>query len=223
MKKFVMLLAVLCCLLVACSNPDSANTDTLPVVPETQPQQTEAPAGDSFNTIYPLPATADTDNCTMAVALEESGIGSNTLTVTVYAYDLYDMVDIAALKGGDTIVIRGEEVVIEALEQDSFGGVLINGGPDMDGYLLRTDENTVYYEIGFNDTKSWQPVKELTASVSADFTFTDASDLDKGTVTYSFGDLAAADSQIYFPLHPSNTTVVIENGVITAMERFYTP
>ena len=223
MKKFVIMLVIFCCLLVACSNPNSATADTLPTVAETLPPQTEAPVADSFNTVVPLPAAVDTDNCTMAVSLEESGIGSNTMTVTVYAYDLYDMVDIASLKGGDTIVIRGEEVVIEALEQDSFGGVLINGGPDMDGYMLRTDENTVYYEIGFNDTKSWQPVKELTATVSADFTFTDASDLDKGTVTYSFADLAAADSQIYFPLHPSNTTVVIENGMIIAMERFYTP
>ena len=223
MKKFVILLAVLCCLLVACSNPGSATTDTLPIIAETQPPQTEAPPVDYFNTVSPLPAAVDTDNCTVAVSLEESGIGSNALTVTVYDYDLYDMVDIASLKGGDTIVIRGEEVVIEALEQDSFGGVLINGGPDMDGYLLRTDENTVYYEIGFNDAKSWQPVKELTATVSEDFTFTDASDPDKGTVTYSFADMAAADSQIYFPLHPSNTTVVIENGVILAMERFYTP
>lgn len=223
MKKFVILLAVLCCLLVACSNPGSATTDTLPIIAETQPPQTEAPTVDSFNAVIPLPTAVDTDNCTMAVSLEKAGIGNNTMIVTVYAYDLYDMVDIATLKGGDTIVIRGEEVVIEALEQDSFGAVLINGGPDMDGYMLRTDENTVYYEIGFNDAKSWKPVKELTATVSADFTFTDASDLDKGTVTYSFADMAATDSQIYFPLQPANTTVVIENGVIMAMERFYTP
>ena len=223
MRKFVMLSVILCCLLVACGNPGSAATDTLPIIAQTQPLQTEAPAVDSFRTILPLPATADTDNCTVAVSLEKAGIGSNALTVTVYDYDLYDMVDIATLKGGDTIVIRGEEVVIEALEQDSFGGVLINGGPDMDGYLLRTDENTVYYEIGFNDAKSWQPVKELTATVSEDFTFTDASDPDKGTVTYSFADMAAADSQIYFPLQPANTTAIIENSVIMAMERFYTP
>ena len=62
------------------------------------------------NIISPLPETLDInalDNCTVAISLENGGAyvndgGKMVMDVTVYSYELYDMVDIAALKESKT-------------------------------------------------------------------------------------------------------------------------
>ena len=76
------------------------------------------------NVILPLPVTIDInnlDNCTVAVSLEQGDAyvddtGAMQMDVTVYTYDLYDMVDISSLKEGDVIVIREQEVKITSIE-----------------------------------------------------------------------------------------------------------
>ena len=98
----------------------------------------------------------------MAISLEKGGAyvddtGAMQMDVTVYTYDVYDMVDIATLKEGDTIVIRGEEVVVTSLEQNNVG-LIINGGIEENGYELCTDNTTVWFESGFNDAKSYYEV-----------------------------------------------------------------
>ena len=243
MKKMILLMTILCCLLAACGSPNPSETIAVPTVadPEpplltTEPTQiptdapTEAPVA---AVIMPLPTTLDVnslDNCTVAVSLEQDGAyyGSGitqipTMNVTVYTYDLYDMVDIAALSGGDTILIQDEEVVIEALERTENGDIIINGGLDMGGFELRTDENTVYYEVGYSDAKYWRELGEFSGEVSADFIFTDTSDLDKGPVTYTFDDLVNVNYDPLPGFGPQNTTITIQDGYIISMERVYTP
>ncbi len=78
------------------------------------------------------------DNCTVAISLEQGNAyvddtGAMQMDVIVYTYDLYDMVDMAALKEGDTIVIRNQEVKITSLERTEKG-ILINDGLDNGGY-----------------------------------------------------------------------------------------
>lgn len=241
MKRFVIFLLALCCMLAACgvkdtpaptNAPNEAPTVTQTEAPTEVPTDapTEAPAA---KVVTPLPVTVDVnnlDNCTVAVSLEKgdayygSGITHiPTMKVTVYTYDLYDMVDIAQLQSGDTIIIRGENVVVEALERTETGAVIINGGLDMGGYDLWTSDNTVYFETGYSDMKYWQALGEFATEVAADFVFTDSSDLDKGPVTYTFDDLVSEDSPIDFLFDPQSTTVTIENGLIISMERIYTP
>lgn len=234
MKRFAMLLLGLCLLLAACGSPEvpeathaptEAPTEVLTEAPAEAPTEapTEAP---SAKIVSPLPSTIDInalDNCTVAVSMEKSDIHGSTMTVTVYTYDLYDMVDIALLQGGDTIIIRGQEVVIEALDRTEGGLVLINGGLDMGGYDLWTNENTVYFETGYSDMKHWQSLGEVTMEVAPDFRFTDSSDPEKEPVIYTFEDLTGADSPIDFAFDPQSTTVTIENGQIVSMERTYTP
>ena len=48
--------------------------------------------------------------------------------VTVYSYELYDMVDIASLKENDVIVRRNEEITVTEFERLDSGLVRINGG-----------------------------------------------------------------------------------------------
>ncbi|MBR5230201.1 MAG: hypothetical protein IKW01_05015 [Firmicutes bacterium] len=210
MKKVLSVLLVLvmiCCMFTACG--------------------TDEPAVEGAK-IAPLPASIDMnalDNCTLAVSFEEGDAyvddnGAMQLDVTVYTYDLYDMVDIAALKEGDTIVIRDEEVAVESLETLESGLIFINGGMENGGYDLYTDESGVYFEHGFDDAKSYYPVGEATIRVSADFQFADSYDQEKGEVTYYPGDFLT-DAGIVYDFTPYNTSIVVEGGQIIQMIRTY--
>ena len=179
--------------------------------------------------IMPLPVTVDVNNlsdCMVNVSFEKEDIVAGEddniqLKVKVWTYDLYDMIDISMLEEGAVIQIRGEDVQVSSVEM-SDKGVLINGGLDNEGYELRTDENSVYYEIGYSDVLSYYEVGEATLPVSDEFVFIDSSDLDKGEVSYSIDDLQN-DKEIYFDFTPNNTKIVIEEGKIIVMERVYTP
>ena len=182
------------------------------------------------NTILPLPSTIDMDNldnCTLAISLEEGGAyvddtGAMQMDVTVYDYDLYDMVDMAALKEGDVIVIRDQEVTVTSVER-SEKSLLINGGLDNNGYEFGTDDTTVWYERGYSDAKSYYEVGKATIRVSADMNFYDTSDLDKGEVLYYPGDFLTDKAGIVYHFVPNNTSIVIENGKIISMYRSYMP
>lgn len=215
---FLICATLVCAFLMGCSAPqEETNTST--------EIQTEA-----YNTVLPLPSTLDInniDNCTIAVSLEQGDAyvddtGAMQMDVTVYTYDIYDMVDIASLKEGDVIVIRGEEVKITSLEQTERG-LLINGGLDENGYDLRTDENTVWYESGYSDIKSYYELGKVTLRVSADMNFYDSSDLDKGEVLYYPGDFLVDNAGIVYHFTPNNTSIVVEDGKIIAMYRNYAP
>lgn len=241
-KLFVLLLtATLLLSMAACGAPEDANAGVntpapteaeSPVEPTTAstalPTNIPAPTA---KTISPLPVTIDMNNltdCTVAVSFEKGDAyvddnGVMQLKVKIYTYDLYDMVDIAMLTPGDTIILRGKEVLITDLVRTAYGSVQINGGLDVGGYELITDENTVYFETGYSDMKSYYELGEATLRVSADFIFTDKSDLDKGEVTYYAGDFLTDDAGIFYHFIPNNTTIIIQNGQIIEMERIYTP
>jgi len=181
--------------------------------------------------ISPLPVTIDMeqlDNCTVAVSLEKGDVyvddtGVIQMEVTVYAYDLYDMVDIARMKEGDTILIRQEEILITALERLDTGMVRINDGQDKGGFDLYTNDNGVFFEIGYSDVKSYYELGTAKLPVSEDFQLYDSMDLDKGEVVFDSEDFIAADSGIIYGFTQHNTSIVIEGGQVTAMYRVYTP
>lgn len=182
-------------------------------------------------TIVPLPSDVDVnklENCTIAVSLEEGDVyvddtGALQMHVKVYSYDKYDMVDISLLEEGDKIMMNQEEVQIESLERTESGLVLINGGLDENGHELMTRDDGVYFESGYSDKKSYYEVGEATIRVSADFEFIDSSDLEKGEVTYYPGDFLTLDAGILYYFTPDNTSILIEDGIVTAMYRVYTP
>ena len=181
--------------------------------------------------VTPLPSTIDMeqlDNCALAVSLKKGDAfvddsGVMQMKVTVYTYDLYDMVDIAQLKEGDTIVIKQEDVSITSLENNEYGTIIINGGLDQGGYELYTDDNTVFYENGYSDVKSYYELGEVTIPVSSDFLYTDTSDLDKDATIYYPGDFLTDNAGIDYNFTPYNTSIIIVDGYITSMNRLYTP
>jgi hypothetical protein len=164
----------------------------------------------------------------VAVSLEKGDAyvddtGAMQMDVTVYTYDLYDMVDIASLKEGDIIVIREQEVKVTSLEQNDYGTILINGGLECNGFELFNNDSGVWFESGYNDVKSYYEIGKKTIRVSPDFEFYDSSDLDKGEIIYYPGDFLTDDAGIVYHFVPDNTSIVIENGMIIKMYRKYIP
>ena len=230
MKKKMLVFCVAMSLVLAMAgcakNEESAEeVQNQEEVTEEMTEESETESG----VIMPLPATVDVNNlsdCMIAVSLSDKEAiseedGKVQMTVKVWIYDLYDMVDISMLEEGSVIQINKEDVEVTSVEEGK-NSIIINGGLDNDGYELRTDEGTVYFEIGYSDVLSYYEVGEATLPVSDEFVFIDSSDLDKGEVSYSIEDLQNND-EIYFDFNANNTKIVIEEGEITVMERVYTP
>ena len=181
--------------------------------------------------INPLPETLNVnalDNCTVAVSLEKGDAyvddnGKMVMNLTVYSYELYDMVDIASLKENDVIVRRNEEVTITELERTDSGLVRINGGEENGGFDLVSNDNTVYYETGMNDIKAYYELGKVILPVSVDFRYIDESEPEKEAKTYYPGDFLTDYAGLEYNFTPNNTTVVIEDGVIIAMNKVYMP
>lgn len=215
MKKITLLITILCIFLTACTSNVNQEVDKSGV--ETK--------------IMPLSSTININNltdCTVAVSLNKGAVyvddaGIMQMNVTVYDYDLYDMVDMSQLKVGDIIVIRGKEVVVSTLERNSIGTVIINGGLDQGGYELGTDESGVFFESGYNDAKSYYPLGETTLRVSTDFEYHDKSDLDAKEKVYYPGDFLTEDAGIDYNFNPHNTNIVIADGQVIRMNRVYVP
>ena len=183
------------------------------------------------NIISPLPETLDIkalDNCTVAVSLEKGGAyvndsGKMVMDVTVYSYELYDMVDIASLKENDVILRKKEEVKVTEIERLETGLVRINGGEENGGFDLVSNDSTVYYESGMNDIKAYYELGSVTLPVSDEFEYVDESDLDADAKKYFAGDFLKDDAGIEYNFSPNNTSIVIENGTIIKMNKTYMP
>ena len=188
-------------------------------------------AAPAKNVIKPLDEVVDVKNlndCTVAVSLGEGdafvdGNGKMIMKVKVYTYDLYDMVDISALKENDVIIRLGEEMKITELERLDSGLVRINGGEENGGFDLISNDSTVYYEIGMSDIKAYYELGEATLPVSDEFEYIDESEPEAEEKVYYPGDFLTDDSGIDYSFSPNNTSVVIENGVIIKMKKVYTP
>ena len=185
----------------------------------------------NVNVISPLPETIDInalDNCTVAISLEKGGAyvndsGKMVMDVTVYSYELYDIVDIASLKENDVILRKNEEVKVTEIERLETGLVRINGGEENGGFDLVSNDSTVYYESGMNDIKAYYELGSVTLPVSDEFEYVDESDLDADAKKYFAEDFLKDDSGIEYNFSPNNTSIVIENGTIIKMNKTYMP
>ena len=178
--------------------------------------------------LAPLPDTT-MDNLTdaiLAVSLAEGGAyvddeGKMQMDLKIYSYDKYDMTDVASLKVGDIIFGHSGTVTITSMEQ-SGTTIAINGGLNGDGFDLVTDEDGVFYERGYNDSKNWYEVGTATIRVSVDFQGVDGAEPEKGEIILYPGSFLVGEVTNY-DFTPFNTTVRVENGQIVEMNRVYIP
>lgn len=198
---------------------------------KTQTENNNAETETNAKVVNPLPETIDVkklDNCTVAVSLADGDVyvddnGKMQMKVTVFAYDMYDMVDIASLNENDVIICKNEEVKVTELERLDSGLVRINGGEENGGFDLVSNDSTVYYETGMNDIKAYYEIGMVTLLVSDEFEYIDESVLDSEAKTYYPGDFLTDDAEIEYNFTPNNTSIVIENGTIIKMNKVYMP
>ena len=194
-------------------------------------ETTDANSSATHAVIKPLSETLDInalDNCTVAVSLEKGDVkvsdsGKAVMDVTVYSYEVYDMVDVAELSEKDVIVRKNEEVKIKELERLESGIVRINGGEEKGGFDLASLDSTVYFEVGANDAKVYYELGKVTLSVSDKFEYVDESNLNAEAKIYYAEDFLKDDSGIDYNFTPNNTSIVIENGTIIKMNKVYIP
>lgn len=234
--KRLCLLLLLVCLLAGCADSqEPVSTPAVETVPETvtdtavDTTPADTVPAESAKRILPLPDTTmeNLADGILPVSLEKGGAyldetGALHMELKVYAYDLYDMVDIAGLEVGDIIVKHSGDVEVASLERSETGVLFINGGLDNDGFDLVTDDSGVFYEVGFNDHMSWYEAGSAILRVSTDFVFTDSADLDVGEVTYYPGSFLT-DEVTNYDFTPYNTTIRVEGGQIVEMNRRYIP
>ena len=235
MKKIFVITTIVCLLLAGCTDAqpensgitepagnmisaDAVNSDTAEVIPP-----------ENARTIHPLPDTTmdNLSDAILSVSLNEGGAyvddqGRMQMDLKIYTYDRYDMVDIAMLQLGDTIVRYSGEVRVTSMDKTDSGMICINGGLENGGFDLVTDNCGIYFESEFDDAKNWYEIGEATIRVSADFRGTDFIDPEKGEVILYPGDfLVGAVTDYNFT--PYNTTVRTEDGQIVEMNRIYIP
>lgn len=187
------------------------------------------PQTEAARTIMPLPDTTmeNLTDAILSVSLEEGNAyvddtGKMQMDLVIYSYDQYDMVDIAELKVGDTLVRYSGEVEVVSVETQESGQICINGGLEKDGFDLVTDDCGTFYERGFNDAQNWYQVGEATIRVSTEFKGSDRADLDLGEVTIYPGDFLIGAVTNY-DFTPYNTTVRVEGGQIVELTRRFIP
>jgi hypothetical protein len=231
-KKVILLFLTFCLLFAGCSNSqadsneNAAPTDKMNTIVEDVVDTVQT---DAARIVIPLPDTTmeNRTDAILPVSLGEGNTyvdedGHTQMELKIYAYDQYDMVDIAALKVGDTLVRHSGEVEVLSIERNESGRISINGGLENGGFDLTTDDSGIFYEIGFNDIKNWYEVGAAIIRVSDDFKGIDTSDLELGEVTIHSEDFLNGAVKNY-DFTPYNTTVRVENGQIVEMNRIYTP
>lgn len=234
MKRMSLFLLIVCLLLAGCTVSQKAN-----IVPTTEGSAETAALGtedatftvqtESTQIIVPLPDTTmeNLTDAILSVSLAEGDAyvddtGKMQMDLKIYSYDQYDMVDIANLKVGDTLIRHSGEVEVISLEQNESGRIFINGGLDNGGFELVTDEHGIFYEMGYNDHKNWYQVGAATIRVSADFEGLDSADLEQGEVIIYPGDFLIG-SVTNYDFTPYNTTIRTENGQIVEINRRFIP
>ena len=235
MKKIIVLLIVFCLLLTGCTcmqTDDGGNavpTDNRDSTVAENYDPVDIEQAENARTIIPLPDTTmeNLTDAILPVSLGEGNTyvdedGHTQMELKIYTYDKYDMVDIAALKVGDTLVRYSGEVEVISIEENETGRICINGGLDNEGFDLTTDDSGVFYETGFNDVKNWYETGEATIRVSTDFKGIDCADLDLGEVAIHPEDFMNGAVRNY-DFSPYNTTVRVENGQIVELNRVFTP
>lgn len=236
MKKALAILLALSVLALSACAAKQVNSDAQKDVsaetaaPSADPEQTEdaQQSAQEAKRVEPLPETLDVNALTDATVAASFGAadisekdGKTEITLTVYDYDVYDMVDIAQLAIGDTIVVDGKDMVV-ASREDKDGFVTINGGLEQGGVDLTSDDSGVYYAVGMDDAKSYHELGKITVPVAEGFVLTDNSDLEHPDATYAASDLAKlAGESVGFTAN--NTLATIEHGELTVLARSYTP
>ncbi len=197
----------------------------IPFVPLSSLQQ-EKTEPQEAKTVHPLPGDMSLEGIEngtyfagfTASDLAEQADGTVTLQVMLYQVEQFDGAQIAELAVGDTLVLRGEAVIIESLEWDQEL-LILNGGYDLGGYILTSNDQRTYYEIKQLDSKDYVPLGKTTLEVaqSCDFHNVTLGGGDNGRDNAVYFLEFAMGKRLLFGAH--ETSVTVRDGKIVCVVR----
>lgn len=184
----------------------------------------------AHRTIAPLPAGVNPESltdCTVPASFTSDDFGwmGGNLNLTVYNEDLYDAVDIAQMQPGDTLIYESEPLIVSQMEERD-GTLVINGGVEEGGCWLQGYEGGTYRAVTFDDHSIYTALGKAHLPLADDFLVidcgpnpTDPSDtIRKGQKLY-LETLEGYRRQFTF----LDTRVLVENGIITQIQRHWIP
>ena len=149
MKKMTKLAALLAAiLLLTAAMTACGGQSTEPDTPD------DGQTGTTAVRIAPIPSGFDPaapEDCDVSVSFDNGDIKLNdegvlVLHMTVWEYELFDAAEVSAMKPGDTLVVRGQEIAVTAVES-ADGVVHVNGGLEKGGVdLAAAESGGVFYE-----------------------------------------------------------------------------
>lgn len=228
MKKRLILVIALCLTaLTACSTTPTSSTQSAQPGQSTSAAQSAEPAAEA-KIIKPM-STGNFDpknpiDMNTAVSFTAANVHKDgdkiTLDVTIYEEELFDAVEVTQLKAGDTITAGGKEVKVTKVEELKTGGYAINGGYEQGGVTLFPGDGGTYYQVKENDAKTYVKVGTATLPLSDKFELVDNAENANKKLTAQDMTTLKEDS---IGFNENNTTVTVENGVITNITRAYMP
>ena len=228
MKKRLILVIALCLTaLTACSTTPTSSTQSAQPGQSTSAAQSAEPAAEA-KIIKPM-STGNFDpknpiDMNTAVSFTAANVHKDgdkiTLDVTIYEEELFDAVEVTQLKAGDTITAGGKEVKVTKVEELKTGGYAINGGYEQGGITLFPGDGGTYYQVKENDAKTYVKVGTATLPLSDKFELVDNAENANKKLTAQDMTTLKEDS---IGFNENNTTVTVENGVITNITRAYMP
>lgn len=231
MKKLTILVTALCLTaLTACSTNPTSSAQSAQPNQSTSAAQSAEPAAQAKN-IKPQPmAMANMDlkhpkeGFTAPVSFAAADVKKDgdkiTLTMKVYEQELFDAVEVSQLKVGDTLTAGGQTVKVTEVKERKAGGVTINGGYEKGGVTLFPGDGGTYYQVKENDAKTYVKVGTATLPLSDKFELVDNAENANKKLTAQDMTTLKEDS---IGFNENNTTVTVENGVITNITRAYMP
>lgn len=180
--------------------------------------------------IFPLPSGLETDalkDCTVPAQFTSDDfrwMGGN-LTMKVFSEDIYDAVEVSLLEPGDTLVYNGEKIVIKTIGDDG-GCITVNGGLENGGAWLQAGDGGTYRAIQWDDHPVCSELGTVELPLSEDFRV-----IDCGVDPADPSDTLTTGQKLYLEtlegwrreFSPLNTRVLVENGIITEINRHWIP
>lgn len=180
--------------------------------------------------IAPLPAGISADSLTDCMvsahfSVSDFNFEEGSLSMTIYSEDLYDAVDISLLEIGDTVVYDSSSIVVATVTQ--VGDVLcINEGIEEGGACLQAYEGGTYRAIQFDDHSVYTELGQAEVPFAANFVIIDCGEnpTDKNdTIIDNQQQYLRSQQEYRRDFISLNTRVLVEQGVITQIQRRWIP
>ena len=177
--------------------------------------------------IAPMDTDIDLSDGTYPVGFDRGDVKDGGIAdVSIYTVDCYDIVDVAQMTVGDAFTVEGVTIDITSLEAGDDGSVIINGGMDGDGYVLRAFDEENCYKVVENDDFNTFTVRGVqTLPFAEDVVYTDGWDIEKDPVTVTGVEavtaaIAESEDEYY---DPYSTEMRFVDGRIAEINREYVP